>query len=86
MQVYNMDIKDIKSNNSRRYEYYFPRVCLSYFLRKYSKASLHQIARNTGRDHATVMNHLKQVDGLHAYPEFKEKFINIEKIISKRLA
>jgi hypothetical protein len=86
MQAYGLNYSEFKTKKSRKHKDYFPRVCLSFFLRKYSKASLHQIARYTGRTHASILNHFKQIESLQYYPDFKEKFINIEKIIIKRLA
>jgi chromosomal replication initiation ATPase DnaA len=86
MDVYRLDFDKFKANKSRKHKDYFPRVCLSFFLRKYSKASMHQIARYTGRTQASILNHFKQIESLQYYPDFLEKFRQIEKIISKRLA
>ena len=86
MGEYGMNFQDMRENKSRGHDYYFPRVCLSYYLRKYSKASLHQIARYTGRTHASILNHFKQTESLQYYPDFAKKFAQIEKIITKRLA
>jgi len=35
---------------------------------------------------ASILNHFKQIESLQYYPDFLEKFRQIEKIISKRLA
>ena len=49
---------------SREFKYIFARACYYYLLRKFTTYSLHDIGRSIGKNHATVINGLKQLDGM----------------------
>jgi len=49
---------------SREFKYIFARACYYYLLRKFTTYSLHDIGKSIGKNHATVINGLKQLDGM----------------------
>ena len=52
------------SKKTREFKYIFARACYYRILRKFTTYSLHDIARSLDKNHATVINGLKQLDGM----------------------
>lgn len=59
-QHFSLDI----SKNTRQFRYVFARACYFYLCRKYTTYSLHEIGKSLGKNHATVMNALKKLEGM----------------------
>lgn len=76
---------DIRTQKRSR-EMVMIRAAYYYIAREKTKYSTLKIAREIGRNHATVLHSLKNFDNWMFYdPEYKQKFDNLKKIVFNEL-
>ena len=77
--VMEVNVEDVKARN-RRYEINLSRQMVMYFIRKYNETiSLKGIGIFLGnRDHATIINGIRQIEGYLYLDDVKRKFDFIE--------